>query len=304
MKFQDQMEFLAFRALIGGLRSLPYNKAQSLLIHLGQLTGKTLRIRRSTVEIQLKTIFPNEASQRLDSLADLVYHNLALTVAETFCADSAQLVKAVRVTPGWEEMDQALSKGRGAIVATGHLGNFELGGAVLARRYSLLDVVKSQRNVPFDRYLETMRSDRGIQTVPMQNSAPRILRHLRSGGLVSLLLDQDAGDRGMAIPFLGQPASTWPGVARFSIRTGCPVIPMALIRDPNSGQTISHELKISSPLWPDGYSDRPEEVQKYLQNISAAVEAFILENPEQWFWVHRRWKNGKGEVEYGAGAKR
>jgi len=119
------------------------------------------------------------------------------------------------------------------------------------------------------------------------------MQHLRAGGLVSLLIDQDAGDGGLTVPFLGQPAATWPGVARISIRTGCPVIPMAMIRRSDG----SHELKISSPLWPSGVSENPDEVLSYLKKISSDVEVFIRDYPEQWFWVHRRWKSRKGENE-------
>ncbi len=290
MDIRDQMEFWAFRSLIGGLRCLPYARARHLVSGMGVFAGRVLRIRRSVVTSQLATIYPNETRKSLDSLADLVYHHLGLTVAEIFCGDPQALIEAVRIDPGWDEVDQALAHGRGAIVATGHIGNFELGGATLARRYHLLDVVKTQRNVPFDRYIEAMHQRLGIETVPMQHSAPRVLRHLQTGGLVSLLMDQDAGDRGLTVPFLGQPAATWPGIARISIRTGCPVIPMALVRNSAGG----HELKISSPLWPNGFSEHSEDVRCYLKKISAAMEVFIRDYPEQWFWVHRRWKSRKG----------
>jgi len=291
MDINSQLEYFAFRTLLGGMRLLPYPTARQLLAGVGRFTGKVLRIRRSVVRQQLGLIYPKEESVALESLTDSVYNHLGLTVAEVFCGSSADLADAVKVTPGWHYVDQALALGRGAIVATGHIGNFELGGACLARRYRLLDVVKTQRNAPFDQYIQGMRHSLGIETVPMQRSGIRVLKHLRSGGLVSLLLDQDAGDQGLTTSFLGRDASTWPGVARFSIRTGCPVIPMALVRLDGG----SHELKISPHLMPGGFADQPEDVRCYLEKISAGVEVFIRENPEQWFWVHRRWKSRKGE---------
>ncbi len=291
MDITSQLEYIAFRSLVGGLRLMPFPVARQLLMGAGKFTGQVLQIRRKVVRQQLQWIYPLEDSVVLESLTNLIYTHLGLTVAEVFCGNSETLIEAVKVTPGWEHVDQALALGRGAIVATGHIGNFELGGACLARRYRLLDVVKTQRNAPFDRYIQGLRHQRGIETVPMQRSGRRVLKHLRSGGLVSLLLDQDAGNQGLTTSFLGRPASTWPGVARFSIRTGCPVLPMALIRLADG----RHELKISPPLVPDGLSERPEEVQCYLEKISAAVEVFIQDHREQWFWVHRRWKSRKGE---------
>ncbi len=291
MDIRSQMEYLAFQLSFGALRLLPYPVARKILVDLGGFTGSVLRIRRSVVREQVALVYPEKSSPDLESLTNRVYNHLGLTVAEVFCADQDRLLDDVKVTPGWEIVDQALSLGKGAIIATGHIGNFELGGATLARRYRLLDVVKTQRNKRFDQFLERARHRLGIETVPMQQSGPRVLRHLQSGGLVSLLLDQDAGDQGMTTPFLGLAASTWPGVARFSLRTGCPVIPMALIR----GFDGRHELKISPPLFPEDGVDRPQEVQPYLERISAAVERFIWDYPEQWFWVHRRWKSRKGE---------
>lgn len=290
MDIRNQVEYIAFRGLLGSLRLLGYPLAKRTLEGAGRFTESILGIRRQVVRQQLAAIYPEESSRALDSLTHLVYNHLALTVAEVFCADSDRLLAQVRVEPGWQGVDEALALGRGAIVAAGHIGNFELGGAVLARRFRLLDVVKQQRNIPFDRYLENKRHSRGIETVPMQRCGRRVLQHLRSGGLVSLLLDQDAGNQGLTTSFLGRPASTWPGVARFAMHTGCPVIPMALIRDADGG----HVLRIRPTLMPPAKAAGPQGVQDFLQEVSTSVEVFIWENPEQWFWVHRRWKSRKG----------
>lgn len=294
MNPMDLAEYTLFRSLVGGLRALPYDQARGLLVWLGRRLRTTALARGPVVRRQLARVYGSGDGIDLDSLQELIYTHLALTVAETFCGDLEQQLRDVQVNPGWEPLDRALAHGRGAILATGHLGNFELGGALLARRYSLLDVVKTQRNRLFDGYLDSMRRRRGIATVPMARSAGAVLRHLRQGQVVSLLLDQDAGARGLMIDFLGRPASTWPGAARISLRTGCPVVPVAMVRDPAGG----HTFRIGTPLHPMRQADNPAGVAAYLQEISTAFEAFVREHPEQWFWVHRRWKSGK-EVEAG-----
>ena len=287
MDIRNQVEFFLFRSLVYLLQSGSETGVQELFGRLGIWLGSVPRYRRTVVLKQLAAVYPQISNQELDSLADDIYEHLGRTVAEVFgpgleaCADSAT------ISPGWGPIDQALGLGKGAIVATGHIGNFELGGLLLARRYSLLDVVKRQRNRIFDEFINDLRARRGILTVPMERSGPAVLRHLRSGGLVSLLLDQDAGAEGLEVDFLGHAASTWPGVARLSLRTGCPVIPMAIVRQPDR----SHRLMIADPLYPQGLADSRRDVQVYLQRISLAVEYFIRENPRQWFWVHRRWKS-------------
>ncbi len=296
MTLLDWTEYAAFRLLVGGLRIMPGRMARRVLLTLGTWARHTPVGRAEVARRQLAAAFPQETGPQIERRLALVYDHLALTVAETFCADPERLLATVRVDPGWALLDEALAAGKGAILATGHLGNFELGGALVARRYPLLDVVKTQRNGLFDGHLQGMRHARGIATVPMPGSAGPILRHLRSGGLVSLLLDQDAGSRGLMVDFLGRPASTWPGAARFSLRTGCPVVPAAMVRQRDGG----HCLRLGPVLRPADFEDSPAGVLGYLQKISSSFETFVLEHPEQWLWVHRRWKSAKVDNHHGA----
>ena len=291
MDMRSAGEYIAFRAAFGALRRMPYRRAEDLLRRLGHLTGSRLRVRRGVVLAQLERVYPDAAPEQLERWADGVYDHLGRTVAEVFCGDTQELLSRTSADPGFAALDQALAGGRGAIVVTGHIGNFELGGAFLARRYALLDVVKPQRNQAFDRYIQKLRHARGIRTVPVDRSVPVVLRHLRGGGLVSLLLDQDAGAQGVVTDFLGHPASTWPGAARLSLRTGCAVVPVAMQRLPDS----RHVMHIGDAIWPNGETDDAAGVAAYLGRISRAVETYIRQTPDQWFWVHRRWK-GAGEA--------
>jgi len=282
----DRLEYLGFRLGLGLLRGLTPAAATRLLAGVPRGLGFWSGLRRKQVIQQISLVLPGLAADERDELADAVYRHLARTVAEVYCADPGELAATVRVDPGWQVVDRALAAGRGAIVATAHLGNFELGGRVLAARHSLLDVVKPQRNRLFEEHLERMRHRHGIATVTMDRAAPAVLEQLRCGGLVSLLVDQDAGAAGLPLDFLGQPASTWPGAARFALRTGCPVIPMAITRQVDGG----HLLKIGEVIEVAQVPATAPLVHDLMTRISEAVEAFIRDCPEQWFWVHRRWK--------------
>ncbi|RKZ12534.1 hypothetical protein DRQ50_11810, partial [bacterium] len=122
-------------------------------------------------------------------------------------------------------------------------------------------------------------------TVTMDRAARSVLAHLAAGGLVSLLVDQDAGAAGLPMDFLGRPASTWPGAARFALHTGCPVIPMAIHREGDG-----HILEVGEVIGVAKAPAEPARVGALMGRISQAVELFIHRYPEQWFWVHRRWK--------------
>ena len=277
---------MLFRLGLAGLRILPYGWSENVLRQAARVAGRILRLRRQVAEEQLRAVFPDLNRAELADLLARMYDHLGITAAEVFCARPDAMAAKVTVSPGWGVLEDALEPGRGAIVATGHLGNFELGGRVLAQRFPLLDVVKTQRNAPFDRFLQEQRRRFGIRTVPVDGAGRAVLKHLQAGGLVTLLMDQDAGKTGFVTDFLGRKASTWPGAARISIRTGCPVVPVAILR--NDDRT--HTLHIGDVLEPAGLTDRDRDVRDFTNRISAAVEEFILERPEQWFWVHRRWK--------------
>ena len=247
------------------------------------------------VDRQLAACFPGLSASERARLAHGVYEHLALTVAELLKPSPAALASAVRIDPGWEPVDQALAAGRGAIVASAHLGNFELGGRVLAARYRLLDVAKPLHNNRFDHWIQEARERYGIRTVAVEGAAAAVLAHLRGGGLVSLVLDQDAGAAGVRIRFLGREAAAWSGAARFSLQTGCPVIPMGIIRQPDG----AHVLHVGRMLEPGGRAGDEEGIRAYTAEISAAVEGFIRRSPAQWFWVHRRWKEAEKECPEG-----
>ena len=282
----DGLAFGAFRTLAFICRRLPASAVLALWRAVAWLAGDVLRLRRGVVDRQLLSCFPDLSSHTRRRLARGVYDHLARTIAELLGPRPAAVAAAIGVQPGWEAVDLALAGGRGAIIASAHLGNFELGGRVLAARYRLLDVVKPMRNRRFDRWLQAERRSHRIGTVTVDGAAPAVLAHLRAGGLVSLLLDQDAGAGGVRIPFLGREASAWPGAARFSLQTGCPVIPMGIIRQPDG----SHVLHVGTALEPAGRAGDDEGIRQYTAEISLAVESWVRRAPEQWFWVHRRWK--------------
>lgn len=286
MRLLDALGYACFRAFALLCGVLPPVAVRALCRAAARLCADGLRLRRAVVDRQLAACHPELPARERTRLARDVYHQLALTAAELLRPTAVDRVEAVRVRPGWEPVDQALAAGRGAVVAAAHLGNFELGGRVLAARYRLLDVVKPLRNRRLDRWLQAARRRHGIGTITVDGAAPAVLAHLRAGGLVSLLLDQDAGAAGVRIPFLGREAAAWPGAARFSLQTGCPVIPMAIVRQPGGG----HVLHVGAALWPAGRGTDERAVRDYTLAISEAVEGFIRQAPAQWFWVHRRWK--------------
>jgi len=286
MKWNEAAEYWAFRGAIGSLSRLPESWSLDVCRRAGWLVGPVLGIRKQVVRQQLAAVYPSRTQTEIRELTGQVYAHLGQTLAETFCTEPSRLSARVVVEPGWSLLDKAIDEGRGVLAVTAHLGNFELGGRILAARYPVLDVVKPLHNSQFDSYLERQRAGHGIATVPMAEAGRAVLSHLRRGGLVTLLGDQDAGREGVRTNFLGLPASTWPGAARLALHTGCPVVPLAILRQAHGG----HVLHIGEPISATGLTTAAADVALLTARISHAVEKFIWSRPEQWFWVHRRWK--------------
>lgn len=286
MHWKNRAEYVVFRGAVGSLARMPDRWSDWLCRRAGWLAGPILGIRRQVVHRQMASVYTQRSAPEIRQLSAQVYDHLGRTLAEVFCSDPERLRAQVDVVPGWAALDEAMAAGRGVLAVTVHLGNFELGGRILAQRYRVLDVVKPMRNPHFDSYLQRSRANHGIATVPMTAAGKTVLAHLRGGGLVTLFVDQDAGRDGVRTDFLGLPASTWPGAARLALRTGCPVVPLAIVRNPDG----RHVLHIGESLAAGEEAASEEGIAAFTARITAAVESFIRERPEQWFWVHRRWK--------------
>lgn len=190
------------------------------------------------------------------------------------------------VIEGKEKLDDILASGKGCILAATHCGNWEMEGAALALYgYPLLSVAMKQKNKEFDRFLCEYRSMPG-QTVEYKTGVRDMLRRLKQGYFVGLLCDQDPGDTGILSDFLGQRTLTPTGPAHFSLLCKLPVM-TALIHEERPGH---YRIIIDDPIEaPEGLSKK-EAIQFITDEINQRLGDWIKKYPEEWFWLHNRWK--------------
>lgn len=190
---------------------------------------------------------------------------------------------------GFEAFRDATTAGRGVVLLTGHLGNWEIGGAAIAAHGVPLDVVgKGMSNRRFQDDLFAMRTRLGMRVIEMGEASREALRSLGAGRVVALLADQQAHRGGVLLPFFGRPASTARGPALFASRSGAPVFVAFALRDP--GDPARYTVTFDPlPFSPSGDTDA--DVLGLLGAYGAALEGAIRRAPEQYFWQHRRWKN-------------
>lgn len=187
---------------------------------------------------------------------------------------------------GKEKLDALKEEGKGCILAATHCGNWEVEGAALALYgYPLLSVAMQQKNKDFDRFLCEYRSMPG-QKVEYKTGVRDMLRRLKQGYFVGLLCDQDPGDTGILSPFLGQETLTATGPAHFSLLTGLPVM-TAFIHETKPWH---YEIIIGEPICADEGLMKKEAIKNITDKVNVRLEGWIRKYPEEWFWLHNRWK--------------
>lgn len=189
---------------------------------------------------------------------------------------------------GREHLTAALAAGKGVILATAHMGNWEVMGAMCQELgVPFTTVYRPLDNPLLDRWMRASRSDVGQTMVPKEGATRPLIKALRSGGMIVLLVDQDSRGHGVFAPFFGAPASTIPTPAEFALRTGSVVLTGASVR---VGPGFRYDAEFEPPVDTRTTDDHAADVLRVMTDINARVEAVVRRAPEQWLWSHRRWK--------------
>ncbi len=195
-------------------------------------------------------------------------------------------VKSMVTVEGAEHLEAALAHGKGAVLATAHSGNWELLGAALAMSdFPLVAVVQKQTSAGADQFINEYRILAGMH-VTYKSSVLEMARLLAEGKIIGLLMDQDAHDVGLPIPFFGRLASTPQGPAVLARMKGAPIVPAFITRKADG----THTVIIHPPLWTAKSSNREQDLLAVTAKLNAIIESHVRAYPSEWFWLHNRWK--------------
>lgn len=188
---------------------------------------------------------------------------------------------------GKEYIIDVLSRGRGAVVVTGHFGSWELlGAAAVAHGLPADFLVGEQSNRLVDDLMNGLRSSAGIGIIARGIAARGVFASLKRNRIVAMLSDQDARKVGIFVDFFGIPASTYPGAAQFAFRGDCPIVFCYIVRRPDE----RHEAFFMPPIEIHRDSERGKEVARITAAHTKALEECVTRYPDHYFWAHRRWK--------------
>jgi KDO2-lipid IV(A) lauroyltransferase len=286
---EDRLEFLLFRVVTGLLLVLPESWAIGCARALGWVAGAVLRIRRPVVDENLARAFPDKDERWRRSTAVESYRHLGAEAAATLLTIHRgldRLRERARLQEGKEAITQALREG-GAIVVSGHVGNWELlAGALAAQGLPVDAVVARQRNPLFDDELARLRERLRVRLLDRAGARGEVLRALEERRIVYMAADQDAGAGGVFVDFLGSPASTARGPAVLTLRSGARLFSAFCTTDGRHGR-YSIQLE-EIPVERSG--DLRADVLRITREHSARLAGVVRRLPAQYFWHHKRWK--------------
>ena len=286
-----RVQYGALRGVIGVLRRIGMRSAGTVGANLGMLGYRPFAIRREVVERQVRAAFPNLPAEEVQRIARASYANLGRTTAETALLplyDRERIIDMFEEVEGWSIIEERLARGKGLILVTGHLGNWEVGGAYLAARgVPMQAVARYMENPLFDGYLTRTRERIGMRIVHDDEAVRRVPRSLRDGDAVAFLVDQGAvGLASIWVPFFKRLAKTPRGPAVFALRLGAPVVFGAAIRQPSGRFRLTFE-----PIDSTSTGNLEADVERIVIDYTATLERWVRRAPEQYFWHHRRWKH-------------
>jgi len=234
----------------------------------------------------------------IPEFVDRVYANIGRTVVEMLMMPKlvdriGGLVRLER----FHVVDDVRRLGKGMITVIGHLGNWELIGlAVCAAGHPLHSLARPIENPWVDRYLHRFRTQTGQRIISKYEALGEMIRVIRKNEILIVQVDQDARKHGIYVDFFGRPASTHRSPAILSLKYGTPIVVANIFRD---GDGI-HHCELSDPILPDAFRGRPDPVRALTQAYTQKFEECVRAHPDQWFWLHDRWKTAEKKPEEAA----
>jgi KDO2-lipid IV(A) lauroyltransferase len=285
--------YLLVRILVCVIQAMPPRMALSLADGLAWLAYRLDKRHREVAADNLRHAFPEITSPtEIDRRVRAVFrHFCRLVIDIAFIPRKLHPCnwrRHVDLSHGRMLVDHLLAR-QPLLFLTGHFGNWEMGGWVLGllgfRTYA---VARDLDNPYLDAYLRRFRQGTGQQLLSKNGDAQKMQKILAAGGIIATLADQDAGQRGLFVDFFGRPASTHKAVALLSLQFDVPLVVMGVCK---TGDPLRFKPIIEDVIFPKEFAGQPDAIKQMTQRFTSSLERIIRQAPEQYFWLHRRWKH-------------
>lgn len=286
------LTYQAMQALGALARLMTLNQARALASLIGDFMHRGIGLRRELVYRNIGLTFPEKSPEEIRGIATKVYRGVAITLIDVLrfplirnSEDAAELVD-MDPEPFWRGTDNGR---KGAVMVSAHYGNWEL----MAMAFGLMVkpmtiIVKELSNTPIDRSMNVLRTLRGNRIVYDDQALREGLRLLGDGGVLAILADQSDPTATNFGEFLGRRATVFHGAAFFALRAKVPLF-IGICRRAADGKYKVEMQEIDT----SDLTFNKEDIATLASRYTKALEEYIRRWPEEWFWLHNRWKNGE-----------
>ncbi|MGB6877431.1 MAG: lysophospholipid acyltransferase family protein [Candidatus Acidiferrales bacterium] len=289
---REWCEYFAAWTILKFLELLPRPSARAGAAIVARMLLWGLPRLRRTAMTNLRVAFPDWTDEKRRGVIRGMTRNLGWMAAEFahFPKLSRENIEKLVVLDGFENFDVARRLGKGVLFLTGHMSAWELAPFAQALYgYPLSFLARPIDNWRVNRLIDSYRCLSGNRPIEKNNSARATLRVLRDGGTVGVLADQNTSvDEGVFVNFFGIPAATTTGLVRMARHTGATVVPGFLFWD---DAMRKYRLRFEPAVVMRRTEDEEEDIRENTARCNKVIEDYIRAHPEQWLWVHKRWKN-------------
>jgi KDO2-lipid IV(A) lauroyltransferase len=299
-KMTDEIIYRLVRFTIRMISCIPYP--------FTQFKGKGLGIIAYLIPMSRKKVALENIEQSFNGMTEKEAKRLLRRVYMHFGRMFFEIPHITRLTSenlhhyvsfeGRENLEAAISKGKGVFVLTAHFGNWELMSAAMTILWNRSSVVVRPADFgPLDRVINELRSWHGADIIPKQRAMRQIMSAVKEKRLVGILLDQNVDwYEGAFVPFLGRWACTNKGLALIALRTGTPVIPAFPVRQKDG----RYRIVLGKEIGLRNTGDKTADVDANTEIFTRIIEKYVRKYPDHWFWFHKRWKT-KNYCEWNGG---
>lgn len=243
---------------------------------------------RRFVRANLRVIFPDKPIKELRKISRIVFRNFAKYLVDFFRFEKLDL-QYIHKNIKLENLcyfDDALAKGKGVIVLTAHLGNWELGGVVIAQlKYPFWVVALPHKDKKVNGFFDAQRNRKGVKVIAMGKAVRSCISEIRKNHMVALAGDRDFTEKGIVIDFFGKPTHFPEGPGALSLMTGAPIVPGFMFRNPDDSFT----LRIEKPVEFTPSGDKAKDLAGLITVYKKILEDYIRKYPEQWYVFRKFW---------------
>jgi len=291
--FIHWLVYAAVRVIAAVFHMFPIDLNLKTARLMGGIWYRVMARHRERARDHLRAAYGSRLSQRrIDAIALRSMQQMTMMAVE--CLFTPRLInewtwsRYVQLK-GIDQAVEVLLRRQGAILVTGHYGNWELVGFTLAALgFPLVAVMRPLDNPYLNRYLMAIRARRGLDLLYKKGASQSAGEILSSGRILAFIADQNAGRKGLFVDFFGRRASTYKSIGLLAIQHQVPILVGYARR---TGERFQYEVGCNRVIRPDDWAGREDPLLWITQEYTRAIEEFVRQEPEQYLWIHRRWKS-------------